>query len=81
MAARGDMFAGRTRGNRLFKVIASLLFRLPEEDHFEPDLLVDEGTDLSRYGLEGARVLLLGATRPAPSRFCWPTEASFRVTS
>jgi len=59
MAARGDMFAGRKPGNRLMRMVASVLFRLPGEDRFEPDLLLDEEADLSAYGLDGARVLLL----------------------
>ena len=59
MAAGGDMFAGRTRGNRLIRAIASLIFRLPREDRFEPDIMIDEGFDLAGYGLEGSEVLLL----------------------
>ena len=39
--------------------ILSLVVRLPGEDRFEPDLLVDEDSDLGEYGLTGAKVLLL----------------------
>jgi hydroxyacylglutathione hydrolase len=59
MSATGDMFSGRRRPNRLVRTILSLAFRFPEEDRFQPDVLVDEGSDLTPYGLAGARVLLL----------------------
>jgi hydroxyacylglutathione hydrolase len=60
MAAKGDMFAGRKRPNRVVRKILSLAIRVRPEDRFEPDLLVDEDFDLSEYGLPDARVLLLG---------------------
>lgn len=59
MAAGGDMFAGRTRGNRLIRAITSMILRFPREDRFEPDIMIDEGVDLAEYGLEGVEVLLL----------------------
>lgn len=59
MSASGDMFAGRTRPNRLVRTLTSLVARLPVNDRFEPDVLVDEGSDLTHYGLPGARVLVL----------------------
>jgi glyoxylase-like metal-dependent hydrolase (beta-lactamase superfamily II) len=59
MSASGDMFAGRQRPNRLVRAIISLAMRFPEEDRFEPDVLIDEGSDLAEYGLPGAQVLLL----------------------
>ena len=59
MSAEGDMFSGRKRPNPLARTILSLAVRLPQQDRFEPDLLVDEAADLSEYGLVGARVLLL----------------------
>lgn len=60
MSADGDMFAGRKKPNLLVRTVLSLASRLPAADRFEPDLPVDEGADLSPYGLAGARVLLLG---------------------
>jgi hydroxyacylglutathione hydrolase len=59
MAAKGDMFAGRRKRNFLVRGLFSLLLRFPPEDRFEPDLLIDEDSDLTEYGLPGARVLLL----------------------
>lgn len=58
MSAKGDMFAGRTRPNHLVRRMVSLAVRFPSEDRFEPDLLVDEDSDLSEYGLAGAKVLV-----------------------
>jgi glyoxylase-like metal-dependent hydrolase (beta-lactamase superfamily II) len=59
MSASGNIFSGRKGANRLVRAVVPLLFRLPEEDRFEPDVLVDEGSDLTEYGLAGAKVLLL----------------------
>lgn len=59
MSANGDMFSGRKRQNRLVRAMLSLALRFPEEDRFEPDVLIDESSDLTEYGLAGARVLLL----------------------
>jgi len=59
MSATGNIFSGRKGPNRLVRAVVPLVFRLPEEDRFEPDMLVDEGSDLTEYGLAGARVLLL----------------------
>ena len=59
MSATGNIFSGRKGPNRLVRAVVPLVFRLPEADRFEPDVLVDEGSDLTEYGLAGARVLLL----------------------
>ena len=59
MSAEGDMLSGRKRPNLLMRTILSLAVRLPQQDRFEPDLLVDEDSDLAEYGLVGAKVLLL----------------------
>ncbi|MCL4368517.1 MAG: MBL fold metallo-hydrolase [Actinobacteria bacterium] len=59
MSASGDMFLGRKRPNRLVRALLSLVARLPEEDRFAPDVLIDEGSDLTGFGLPGAEVLLL----------------------
>ncbi len=59
MTEKGDMFSGRKGPNPLTRAILSLALRFPQEDRFEPDLLVDEDSDLTEYGLVGAKVLLL----------------------
>jgi glyoxylase-like metal-dependent hydrolase (beta-lactamase superfamily II) len=60
MATNGNMFSGRKRPNRLLRSVVPLIFRLPEADRFEPDVLIDGGSDLAEYGIAGAKVLLLG---------------------
>jgi glyoxylase-like metal-dependent hydrolase (beta-lactamase superfamily II) len=59
MSMKGDMLSGRKRPNLLTRALLSLAVRLPPRDRFEPDLLVDEDSDLAEYGLDGARVLVL----------------------
>lgn len=59
MVERGDMFWNRTGGGVLMRRIAPLLAILlgfGKKERFAPDLPVEEGTDLTRYGFE-ARVL------------------------
>ncbi|RLC93540.1 MAG: MBL fold metallo-hydrolase [Chloroflexi bacterium] len=56
MTERGDMFWNRKRGNVLLRKAASILFRFGKLARFEADLKVEDGYDLSGYGLD-ARVL------------------------
>lgn len=58
MVERGDMFYNRQSVNPLFRRIAPILFRYRKSDRFKPDVLIEEGDDLSEYGLD-ARVLHL----------------------
>ena len=55
MVERGDMFWNRKTGNILIRIIVNALFRISK---FKPDLTIDEGYDLSEYGLD-AKVLYL----------------------
>ncbi len=61
MSVAGDMFSGRKRPNVVIRTVLSRMARLPRADRFEPDITVDEDSDLSEYGLAGATVLVLGA--------------------
>jgi hydroxyacylglutathione hydrolase len=56
MLERGDMFWNRKSGNFLIKALASVLFRFGKSQRCSPDIYIDEGDDLSEYGLD-ARVL------------------------
>jgi len=56
MSERGDMFWNRRKGNILLGMIARILFRFGKKERFKPDLCIDEGYDLSEYGLD-AKVL------------------------
>jgi hydroxyacylglutathione hydrolase len=59
MARDGDMFAGRRRPGLGARLLLPLVARLPEKSRFEPDVLLDEESDLTEYGLPGARILSL----------------------
>ena len=56
MVERGDMFWNRKKGNPLVRRIAPILFGFGKSAKFKPDLYVEDGYDLSGYGLD-ARVL------------------------
>ena len=60
MAERGDMFWNRKSGKGAFKVIASAFFKLPQADRFAPDVALEEGFDLSPYGLEATVLSIPG---------------------
>lgn len=60
MASDGDMFAGRKSPGWVARILLPLIARLPEKNRFEPDVLVDEASALSEYGLPGAQILSLG---------------------
>jgi hydroxyacylglutathione hydrolase len=52
MAERGDMFWNRSSGNALLRLIAPILFRFPKSSRFRPKVYLEEGDDLSEYGLD-----------------------------
>jgi hydroxyacylglutathione hydrolase len=58
MAEHADMFWNRSSGNPILRRLAPALFGFPRSDRFVPDLYVDDGYDLSEYGLD-AQVLSL----------------------
>lgn len=54
----GDMFVGRKPPNVVIRKIASLLFKFGASNCCSPDILLEDGDNLSEYGLD-ARVLYL----------------------
>ena len=56
MAERGDMFWNRKKGNFLIRAIFKVFFGLGKADRFKPDIYVEDGYDLSEYGVD-AKVL------------------------
>ena len=56
MVERGNMFWNRNRSNILIRQIAPILSGFGKSERFKPDLYIEDGDDLSRYGFE-ARVL------------------------
>lgn len=55
MVERGDMFWNRKAGNFIVKKIVNILFKITK---FKPDFTIDEGQDLSEYGLD-AKILYI----------------------
>jgi glyoxylase-like metal-dependent hydrolase (beta-lactamase superfamily II) len=58
MAERGDMFVNRKKPNILIRSLLPLLSGFGASERFTPDLLVDDGYNLSQDGL-GAKVVHL----------------------
>jgi glyoxylase-like metal-dependent hydrolase (beta-lactamase superfamily II) len=56
MVEYADMFFNRKKPSILFKILLPLFSRFGKEDRFTPDLLLQDGDNLSAYGLE-ARIL------------------------
>jgi hydroxyacylglutathione hydrolase len=63
MVERGDMFWNRKSGNVLLRRIAPILFRFTKADRFQPDLYIEEGDDLSDFGLRARVLHLAGHSR------------------
>jgi hydroxyacylglutathione hydrolase len=63
MAERGDMFWGRSKGNPVIRMIAPLLIRFKKADRFSPDVPLEDGFDLSEYGLEAQVLSIPGHSR------------------
>ena len=63
MAERGDMFLGRKRPNLLIRWLVPVLFRFGKSERFTPDVAVEDGTDLSAYGLDATVLSLPGHSK------------------
>jgi hydroxyacylglutathione hydrolase len=63
MAERGDMFWNRKKSNVFMKTLAKLLFKLDESDRFSPDITLNDGDDLTGYGLEATVVAIPGHSK------------------
>ena len=58
MPERGNIFWNRKKGNAFIRMIVSFFFRFGKSERFKPDFYIDEGYDLSEYGLD-AKVLYI----------------------
>jgi hydroxyacylglutathione hydrolase len=63
MAEHGDMFWNRSSGSALFRKIAPILFRFTKSSRFVPDLYVDDGYDLSEFGLDAQALSIPGHSK------------------
>jgi hydroxyacylglutathione hydrolase len=77
MVEGGDMFYNRKKGNMFLRWLVPIFFGFGKERRFEPDLWLEDGDDLSEYGLEAQVLSLpghssgsLGILTPAGDLFC-----------
>ena len=63
MAERGDMFVNRKKPNVLIRAPRPYLLGVWASERFTPDVLLDDGDDLSPYGLEGTVSCLPGHSK------------------
>jgi hydroxyacylglutathione hydrolase len=63
MAERGDMFVNRKKPNILIRALIPLFTGFGTSERFTPDVLLDEGYDLSQHGLEAKVISLPGHSK------------------
>jgi len=63
MAERGDMFVNRKKPNILIRALVPIFMGLGTSNRFIPDVLLDDGYDLSQHGLEAKVICLPGHSR------------------
>ena len=63
MAERGDMFASRKKPNVVIRKLIPILSGFGQAARFTPDVLLEDGCDLSAYGLEATVISIPGHTR------------------
>jgi glyoxylase-like metal-dependent hydrolase (beta-lactamase superfamily II) len=63
MAEHGDMFWNREFGNALTRVMARLFFRLGRSNRFQPDIHVEDGSDLSEHGFDATVLSIPGHSK------------------
>ena len=63
MAERGDMFWNRKKGSPLFRLAAALLFKFGAENRFTADIWLEDGADLSTYGLPATALSIPGHSK------------------
>jgi glyoxylase-like metal-dependent hydrolase (beta-lactamase superfamily II) len=63
MAERGDMFVNRKKPSVLIRAILPLIMRFGPAERFTPDILFEDGYDLSQHGLEAQVIGLSGHSK------------------
>jgi hydroxyacylglutathione hydrolase len=63
MAELGDMFVNRRKPNVLVRAIISFFMGLRASERFKADILLNDGYDLSQYGLEAKVISLPGHSK------------------
>jgi len=63
LVERGDMFSNRKKPNFLITAMIPLFTGFRKSDRFTPDILLEDGYDLSHYGLNAKVISLPGHSR------------------
>jgi len=63
MAEVGDMFVNRKRSNFILRVAIPRLIGFGKSEQFTPDVLLEDGSSLSEYGLEATVIWLPGHSK------------------
>jgi glyoxylase-like metal-dependent hydrolase (beta-lactamase superfamily II) len=63
MAEKGDMFASREKPNMVYKVMAPFFTGFSKSRRFKPDIILKDGDDLNKYGLDGKVINLPGHSK------------------
>jgi hydroxyacylglutathione hydrolase len=63
MVERGDMFWNRNTGNVLLRTASSILFGFGKSERCTPDVHVEDGHDLSEYGLDAVVLHIPGHSK------------------
>jgi hydroxyacylglutathione hydrolase len=60
MVEDGDMFSNRKKQNILIRKIAPVIFGFGKDKRLRPDILVEDGDDLSAYGIDAKIISIPG---------------------
>lgn len=60
MLEHGDMFWNRKKGNRIIRALAPKLMGFGRAERCSPDVSVEDGADLNRYGLDARVIAIAG---------------------
>jgi hydroxyacylglutathione hydrolase len=63
MAERGDMFANRKKPNALLRTLMPVFAGFGKSKRFTPDVFLEDGHNLSQYGLEAKVIYLPGHSK------------------
>jgi glyoxylase-like metal-dependent hydrolase (beta-lactamase superfamily II) len=60
VAEVGDMFVNRKRSNAILRALLPRLIGFGQAERFTPDILIEDGSTLSAFGLEARAIVLPG---------------------
>ena len=63
VAEVGDMFVNRSQSSFILRALVPRLFGFGKSERFTPDVLIEDGFDLSEYGLEARAITIPGHSK------------------